>query len=40
MISCGVRFSVQPDGKDAKAYQVRMLPNVVDEFGLRLRDEQ
>ena len=33
-------LSVQPDGKDAKAYQVRMLLNVVDEFGLRLRDDE
>ena len=33
-------LSVQPDGKDAKAYQVRMLLGMVDEFGLRLRDEE
>ena len=33
-------LSVQPDGKDAKAYQVRMLLSVVDEFGLRLRDDE
>ena len=31
-------LSEQPDGKDAKAYQVRMLLGIVDEFELRLRD--
>jgi predicted RNA binding protein YcfA (HicA-like mRNA interferase family) len=33
-------LSVQPDGKDAKAYQVRMLLGMIDEFGLRLRDDE
>ena len=33
-------LSVQPDGKDAKVYQVRMLLGIVDELGLRLRDDE
>ena len=33
-------LSVQPDGKDAKPYQIRMLLGMIDEFGLRLKDEQ
>jgi predicted RNA binding protein YcfA (HicA-like mRNA interferase family) len=33
-------LSVQPDGKDAKAYQVRMLLAIIDEFGLGMKDEQ
>jgi predicted RNA binding protein YcfA (HicA-like mRNA interferase family) len=33
-------LSVQPDGKDAKAYQVRMLLGIIDEFNLRLRDDE
>jgi predicted RNA binding protein YcfA (HicA-like mRNA interferase family) len=33
-------LSVQPDGKDAKAYQVRMLLGMIDEFGLRLNEDQ
>jgi predicted RNA binding protein YcfA (HicA-like mRNA interferase family) len=33
-------LSVQLAGKDAKAYQVRMLLGMIDEFGLRLKDDQ
>jgi hypothetical protein len=31
---------VQPDGKDAKPYQVRMLLGMIDECALRLKDDQ
>lgn len=32
--------SIQPDGKEAKKYQVRQVRDMIDEFGLeRLRDE-
>jgi hypothetical protein len=33
-------LSIQPAGKDAKAYQVRMLLAMIDEFGLRLDEDQ
>jgi predicted RNA binding protein YcfA (HicA-like mRNA interferase family) len=28
--------SVQPDGKDAKRYQIRQIRDIIDEFGLTL----
>jgi predicted RNA binding protein YcfA (HicA-like mRNA interferase family) len=31
-------FSIQPDGKDAKKYQVRMLLDMIDALDLRLND--
>jgi hypothetical protein len=31
---------VQPEGKDAKPYQIRMLLGMIDEFGLQLKDGQ
>src|SRR5258707_2911181 len=33
-------LSVQPAGKDAKRYQVRMLLDMIDELGLRLNDDR
>lgn len=32
----GARLNVQPQGKDAKPYQIKQLLEVVEEFGLRL----
>lgn len=29
-------FPVQPDGREAKAYQVRQLRNMIDKYGLTL----
>jgi predicted RNA binding protein YcfA (HicA-like mRNA interferase family) len=33
-------LSVQPDGKDAKRYQVRMLLGMIDELSLRPNEDQ
>ncbi len=29
-------INIQPDGKDAKPYQVRQLRDIIEEFGLKL----
>jgi len=33
-------ISIQPDGKDAKRYQVKQLRNMIAEFGLEVRGDE
>ena len=30
--------NIQPDGRDAKGYQIRQLRRIIDEFNLRIED--